>query len=68
MFYNIIVHSDYQGKGIGREIMNILMKKCKETNIRSYQLFSANGKMEFYHKLGFIAREKGSEGMDYNQF
>lgn len=66
MIYEMIVVPDYQGKGIGREILNRLVQKCKEDNIRDIQLFCAKGKRKFYEKHGFTAREEDAPGMQYN--
>lgn len=65
MIYEMIVHSDYQGKGIGREILQILVEKCLENNIRDIQLFCAQGKEKFYKKYGFEARPDDAPGMQY---
>ncbi|NCA77409.1 MAG: N-acetyltransferase [Alphaproteobacteria bacterium] len=65
MIYEMIVHPDYQGKGIGREIMHRLLQKCLDNNIRDIQLFCAKGKREFYEKMGFITRPDDGPGMEY---
>jgi GNAT superfamily N-acetyltransferase len=67
MIYEMIVYPDYQGKGIGREILNKLLKKCFENNIRDIQLFCAKGKKPFYEKLGFAARPDDGPGMEYSK-
>ena len=59
----MIVHSGYQGQGIGREILARLVAKCQAHNIRLIQLFSATGKAEFYRKFGFEERQPGAPGM-----
>ena len=48
IIYEMIIHSDYQLKGIGSEILKMLLKKCKDDNIRDIQLFCAKGKRVFY--------------------
>lgn len=63
MIYEMIVHPDYQGKGIGKEILNRLIKKCTDENIRDIQLFCAKGKRGFYESCGFIARHEDAPGM-----
>ncbi|OHD57262.1 MAG: hypothetical protein A2Y33_14940 [Spirochaetes bacterium GWF1_51_8] len=62
----MFVLPEWQGKGVGRTVMRHLLKRCKEADIRKVQLFSAPGKAEFYHKLGFTGRESHSPGMDWN--
>ncbi len=63
LILDVIVHPDKQNEGIGKEVMNRLMKKCKQHNIRDIQLFCAKGKKAFYEKLGFESRDDESPGM-----
>lgn len=65
MIYEMIVSLDYQRKGIGAEILKMLISKCKENNIRDIQLFCAKGKRAFYEKNGFEARPDDAPGMQY---
>lgn len=60
---DVMVHPEYQGQGIGKKIIEALLKKCEEEGIKWVQLFCAKGKQEFYHKLGFISRESEAPGM-----
>lgn len=63
--YDVIVKPSYQNKGIGKTIVKKLIGHCKEHDIRSIHLFSANGKKGFYEKLGFEARPDDMPGMKY---
>lgn len=65
MIYDLIVHPDFQGKGIGSQILNRLIELCNEEKIRDIQLFSAKGKRDFYEKRGFLPRPADAPGMDY---
>jgi len=67
MIYEMIVYPDYQGRGIGREILDRLLTKCFDNNIRDIQLFCAKGKREFYEKMGFSARPDDGPGMYYKK-
>ncbi|MFT3740868.1 MAG: GNAT family N-acetyltransferase [Breznakibacter sp.] len=63
---DLIIHPDFQGKRIGSEILDRLVKKCKDSKIRDIQLFSAKGKFGFYEKLGFEKRPGNAPGMELN--
>ena len=65
MIYELIVLPAYQGRGIGGEILEILVDKCQEAGVRDIQLFCAAGKREFYEKRGFVARPNDAPGMQY---
>ena len=65
MIYELIVLPEYQGRGIGGEILEKLVKKCQEVGVRDIQLFCASGKREFYEKRGFVTRPEDAPGMQY---
>ncbi len=65
MIYELIVLPEYQGRGIGGEILEKLVEKCREAGVRDIQLFCAQGKREFYEKRGFAARPDDAPGMQY---
>jgi ribosomal protein S18 acetylase RimI-like enzyme len=67
MIYEMIVDPDYQREGIGSTILNMLVDKCLENNIRDIQLFSAKGKKIFYERHGFTERENNAPGMQYKR-
>ncbi|KYG29389.1 GNAT family N-acetyltransferase [Alkalihalobacillus trypoxylicola] len=60
---DMIVHPDYQSKGIGSHILEQLLQKCKSSNIKWIQLSSAKGKAPFYEKFGFTKRSSDAPGM-----
>ena len=63
LIVDLIIHPDYQGKGIGTELLKRLVGKCNELNIRDIQLFAAKDKFEFYEKFGFEKRPLNAPGM-----
>ncbi len=65
LILDVIVLPEMQGEGIGKEIMNKLILKCKKHNIRDIQLFCAKDKAGFYEKLGFERRDENAPGMQY---
>lgn len=63
--FDVIVSPNYQNQGIGKTMVKKLIEHCELNNIRSIHLFSADGKREFYEKLGFEARPDNMPGMKY---
>ena len=54
MIYDLIVHPDLQNQGIGSRLLDQCLQACQQASIRSIQLFSAQGKVDYYQKRGFI--------------
>jgi len=63
---DVIVLPEYQGKGIGREIMSRIMAYINENTAQNQckyiALISASGKEEFYEKFGFVKRPTDNLG------
>ena len=55
---------EYQGQGIGSEILSQLVVRCQEAGVRDIQLVSARNKASFYEKRGFRTRAADSPGME----
>lgn len=69
---DVIVVPEYQGLGLGREIMNTLMEKIKGSMKPGYRvmisLLAAKGKEEFYKKFGFADRPSENFGCGMHQW
>lgn len=68
MFYDMGVHPDYRGKGIGTRIMEMLIDKVKDKGYASIGLFAWDknpDNISFYEKFGF---EKASGGMELRKY
>lgn len=71
--HDIMVKPDYQGKGIGKTIMQKLLSKVEELRKENPDLLlylgASKGKEDFYRKCGFITREEAGlgAGMIYNE-
>ena len=64
--HDVIVHPNYQGQGIGKQIVQKLIEKINELKkenpyLRAY-LGSSLGKEDFYKKCGFITRKEAGLG------
>jgi ribosomal protein S18 acetylase RimI-like enzyme len=57
---NVVVHTEYQKRGVGRTLMNEAMKIAKESNCYKIMLLSGsdNKNHAFYEKLGFDRNRK----------
>jgi ribosomal protein S18 acetylase RimI-like enzyme len=64
MIYDVIVHKNYQGKGIGKLIVNKLVDQTKGKKYCSIALFTDKDKVKFYKKLGF---EIATVGMEFKK-
>jgi GNAT superfamily N-acetyltransferase len=63
---DVIIHPDYQGKGLGRSVMKKILEYVENSiepgQGKSILLMAAKGKEEFYKKLGFRIRPNEDEG------
>ena len=63
---DVFILTEYQGLGIGTEIVKRLIRHVKKNSIWgtsvSLYLMSAKGKEGFYEKFGFLRRPHDSEG------
>ncbi|MCK9445293.1 GNAT family N-acetyltransferase [bacterium] len=66
MFYDIVVHKKYQGKGIGKLIVSKLIEQTKGKKYCSVSLFTEKDKIKFYEKLGFKIDNFGMELKNLN--
>ena len=62
----MIVHPAWQGRGIGRSILERLLTRCHVAGITDIQLFCARGKQAFYERQGFVPRPVDAPGMQFN--
>jgi ribosomal protein S18 acetylase RimI-like enzyme len=60
---DLIIQPDYQGNGLGKKVLDLLVRKCKNHKIRDIQLFAAKDKYAFYEKSGFEKRPVNAPGM-----
>lgn len=69
---DVIVLPEYQGKGIGKNLMqhamNFIDENTKENQNVWVTLLSAKGKEEFYEKFGFLKRPNEDVGCGMHQW
>jgi ribosomal protein S18 acetylase RimI-like enzyme len=63
LIVDIIIHPEFQNRGLGSKLLDKLVAKCKDCKIRDVQLFSAKDKHPFYEKFGFVVRPNDAPGM-----
>jgi N-acetylglutamate synthase-like GNAT family acetyltransferase len=61
--FDMIVAPEWQGRGIGSEILRRLLARCDEAGIRDVLLFAARGTESFYRSHGFAPRPEDAPGM-----
>jgi ribosomal protein S18 acetylase RimI-like enzyme len=61
--WDVVVHPDYQGKGLGKTLMKQLIKKLRSEDISNVTLFADPQVVEFYRTLGFMSDPEGIKGM-----
>ncbi|MFC1563740.1 GNAT family N-acetyltransferase [candidate division KSB1 bacterium] len=64
LIIDLIVSPSCKRKGIGSEILKILVEKCRTNQVRDIQLFCARDVEEFYLKHGFVKRPDNAPGME----
>lgn len=57
--WDVIVHPDYQGRGIGDALMAAILGSYRGQGYKYVALFSAEGKEGFYRRLGFEVHPRG---------
>ncbi|WP_008317769.1 GNAT family N-acetyltransferase [Leptolyngbya sp. PCC 6406] len=61
--WDVVVHPDYQGKGLGKTLMKQLIKKLRSEDISNVTLFADPHVVDFYRTLGFMPDPEGIKGM-----
>jgi ribosomal protein S18 acetylase RimI-like enzyme len=56
--WDVVIHPDYQGQGIGEELMNRILSHPVLSKIERFWL-NTRDKFGFYEKFGFIRSDQG---------
>jgi phosphinothricin acetyltransferase len=62
MIEDVVVSQDHRGKGIGRELMELLLERAKECKLNDVLLFSGHHRtpaISLYKSLGFTLKDSG---------
>jgi aralkylamine N-acetyltransferase len=61
--WDVVVHPEFQGKGLGRILMDQIIRQLKYADITTITLFADPQVLMFYKNLGFLADPDGIRGM-----
>jgi len=59
----VVVHPDFQSKGLGKALMKYMIKKLRSEDISNITLFADPQVVNFYRRMGFMADPEGIKGM-----
>jgi aralkylamine N-acetyltransferase len=61
--WDVVVHPEFQGKGLGKILMDQIIRQLKYADITTITLFADPQVIMFYKNLGFLADPDGIKGM-----
>nr|YP_009295854.1 GCN5-like N-acetyltransferase [Schimmelmannia schousboei]AOM64789.1 GCN5-like N-acetyltransferase [Schimmelmannia schousboei] len=61
--WDVVIHPKFQGKGLGKVLMDQVIKQLRYSDISTITLFADPQVVSFYRNLGFITDPDGVKGM-----
>nr|YP_009541655.1 GCN5-like N-acetyltransferase [Synarthrophyton chejuense]AYR05664.1 GCN5-like N-acetyltransferase [Synarthrophyton chejuense] len=61
--WDVVVHPEFQGKGLGKLLIHETIKQLRNADINTITLFADPQVISFYKNLGFISDPDGVKGM-----
>ncbi|MEM1239165.1 MAG: GNAT family N-acetyltransferase [Cyanobacteria bacterium P01_H01_bin.26] len=61
--WDVVVHPSFQGRGLGKALMQQLIKRLRSEDISNVTLFADPQVVNFYKNLGFMPDPEGIKGM-----
>ncbi|NJK40783.1 MAG: GNAT family N-acetyltransferase [Acaryochloridaceae cyanobacterium SU_2_1] len=61
--WDVVVHPDFQGQGLGKALMKQIIKELRRAEISNITLFADPHVVNFYRDLGFMPDPEGIKGM-----
>lgn len=61
--WDVVIHPDFQGKGLGKALMDQIILHLRYADISTITLFADPQVVSFYRHLGFIKDPDGVKGM-----
>ncbi len=61
--WDVVIHPDFQNQGLGKALMDRVIRDLRAQDISNVTLFADRGVVEFYRRLGFAPDPEGIKGM-----
>ncbi|MFM2429323.1 MAG: hypothetical protein RLZZ511_536 [Cyanobacteriota bacterium] len=61
--WDVVIHPEFQSKGMGKALMKFIIKKLRNEDISNITLFADPHVVDFYRNLGFMPDPEGIKGM-----
>ncbi|WP_287127914.1 GNAT family N-acetyltransferase [Candidatus Cyanaurora vandensis] len=61
--WDVVVHPDCQGRGMGKSLMDRIIAELRSADISNITLFADPHVVDFYRRLGFMSDPEGIKGM-----
>nr|YP_009546591.1 GCN5-like N-acetyltransferase [Gelidium kathyanniae]AYO27939.1 GCN5-like N-acetyltransferase [Gelidium kathyanniae] len=61
--WDVVIHPDFQGYGLGKVLMDQIVKELRYYDISTITLFADPQVVSFYRNIGFITDPDGVKGM-----
>ncbi len=61
--WDVVVHPDFQGRGLGKALMKEIIRELRNQDISNITLFADPHVVNFYRDLGFTSDPEGIKGM-----
>jgi ribosomal protein S18 acetylase RimI-like enzyme len=61
--WDVVVHPTFQGRGLGKCLMQEVIRELRRADISNISLFADSHVVDFYRGLGFSADPEGIKGM-----
>nr|YP_009396100.1 hypothetical protein [Melanothamnus harveyi]ARW65378.1 hypothetical protein [Melanothamnus harveyi] len=61
--WDVVIHPDFQGNGLGTLLMNQIIKELRNCDISTITLFADPEVLKFYKHIGFVIDPDGVKGM-----
>lgn len=61
--WDVVIHPEFQGKGLGKVLMDQIIKRLRYYDISTITLFADPQVISFYRNLGFMTDPDGVKGM-----